>query len=840
MRMHSHTMAVVGTGLLVLASLGGCTADIGAGVDPKADGALADGAAKDAVGGADVDTATDTDADSGLGPDAPEIGNPGDVAVDGDVSGDIVTPDAADTDVTVDAADAADSGDVPPDVPVGWDPYCTKELFANFPPELSDPNCLDPNMLFECTATEDTTSTPARVRRITRDELVRVSGFKLTDDIGQNPFDPPAHLPYSTYDDGVTVDPVTLDLYLNVVHLPASGWAKWGSPRMSYTYAYGGGGGTMVDHCIFDDAEPDQACRDQWTLQFLEGGVLFRPPTAEEIAFVSEQLDLALAEEATTGATRQETLSFVGAAMWLSPEALFREEFGEETPDDSNRHRLTDAELGKAISYLLTDRGPGAPATHTSTGGWHLGWSNAIVGDRTPYLTDVQAAVTAGTIQQPEVIEQLVRNHFGRNDPSRPDLHVENSVGRTDRRGAYAVSTKVRDFFREWLGYQSVSSDFKDTPAATSRFTLDGFDLAPWDDLTPLNVSKSYVGTMTRQSSSSEAVFVEQMDDFIARILVEDTDVFTNLLTSRLYRIASSRPLGTCSESADCNVCTDGTCSGGPQCNSSGKCTMRCISQRCYSGVWAKERFAALPYDIVDHVESNVDPAADPRWVTMPADERAGVLTHPVWLASHGDNFEDGQSAIHRGRWIREKLFCQHVPPLSKVPPGVEIMLPDSHPDLSARDRINMATDNSFCGNCHIRMNSLGFPFEAYNHAGFVRGWDHSTDPAVIQGPVVATTSLPPAGSDGALPDPALHGASFSHPVAMVTAFASSPVAKRCFVRQSFRYFVGRDESLADACTLTKMEEAFDTKGSFVDMLVALAQSGTFRYRTRPESLTCP
>ena len=42
---------------------------------------------------------------------------------------------------------------------------------------------------------------------------------------------------------------------------------------------------------------------------------------------------------------------------------------------------------------------------------------------------------------------------------------------------------------------------------------------------------------------------------------------------------------------------------------------------------------------------------------------------------------------------------------------------------------------------------------------------------------------------------------------------ADSEHVKRCFVRQTFRYFVGRPENLSDACTLTQMEEAYDSNG---------------------------
>ena len=114
-------------------------------------------------------------------------------------------------------------------------------------------------------------------------------------------------------------------------------------------------------------------------------------------------------------------------------------------------------------------------------------------------------------------------------------------------------------------------------------------------------------------------------------------------------------------------------------------------------------------------------------------------------------------------------------------------------------------------------MNPLGYPFEIYDHAGFLRSTDHGHAPD-------GSTTISNA------PDPSLNG-SFKSAIEFSQAIAGSPYAKRCFIRQAFRYFAGRDETLADACTLAAMENALNT-GSFFDMLTTLVQSDTFLYRT--------
>jgi hypothetical protein len=198
------------------------------------------------------------------------------------------------------------------------------------------------------------------------------------------------------------------------------------------------------------------------------------------------------------------------------------------------------------------------------------------------------------------------------------------------------------------------------------------------------------------------------------------------------------------------------------------------------------------------------------------------VLTHPAWLTAHGDNFQDDPSLVHRGKWVRENLFCETVPGLELV--MVAAAVGASSPNVSARERLDAATDaNPTCLGCHALMNPLGYPFEMYNHAGFVRTYD-KLDANGMQHAPDATSTI--ANS----PDPALNVA-IQNAVDFAQRLGSSPYARRCFIRQAFRYFMGRDETMADQCTLTAMETALDD-GSFFDMLGVLASSDSVLYRT--------
>ena len=238
----------------------------------------------------------------------------------------------------------------------------------------------------------------------------------------------------------------------------------------------------------------------------------------------------------------------------------------------------------------------------------------------------------------------------------------------------------------------------------------------------------------------------------------------------------------------------------------------------CYDTIGGGTIGATRVYNVEDV------PATDAgRWVTLPATERSGVLTHPAWLSSIGDNFQDDPSLIHRGKWVRQNLFCETVPGLELV--MVAAKLGVRSPSLSARDRVSAAIDpNPTCLGCHRLMNTLGYPFEMYDAAGFLRKYDKLDAEGKTEHAPDASSVITNA------PDPALNGA-VANAVELTQKLSNSPYARRCFIRQAFRYFMGRDETMADQCTLASMESALDT-GSFFDMLAVLASSDTVIYRT--------
>src|SRR6056297_743647 len=197
---------------------------------------------------------------------------------------------------------------------------------------------------------------------------------------------------------------------------------------------------------------------------------------------------------------------------------------------------------------------------------------------------------------------------------------------------------------------------------------------------------------------------------------------------------------------------------------------------------------------------------------TAPEGQRLGILTHPSWLVSHSDAMDN--HAIHRGRWIRERLLGGGIP---DVPITVDAMLPDE-PGSTLRQRMQVTRDN-YCWTCHEKMDPLGLPFEMFNHAGVYRETGQN-------GPVDTSGEIIDSG------DPELDG-KVADAIEMIQKIADSERAEQVFVRHAFRFWMGRNETLNDAPVLQQAYRAYkDSGGSMNALITSLLTSDAFLYRT--------
>ena len=192
--------------------------------------------------------------------------------------------------------------------------------------------------------------------------------------------------------------------------------------------------------------------------------------------------------------------------------------------------------------------------------------------------------------------------------------------------------------------------------------------------------------------------------------------------------------------------------------------------------------------------------------VAFPAGQmRAGVLGQPGIMAilAHPT---DG-SATLRGKFIREALLCQTIPP---PPPNVDTNLPaqDANHPVTARQRMTAHRSAASCAACHNLMDPLGMTFETFDGTGAYRSTDHGL-------------TLDLSGT--------LDGASFTDAGALSTLLHDNPGTTRCLAQKFMQYSLGRDIASTDNLVLATLQSDFAAQQySFRNMVRAFVKTGAY------------
>ena len=197
--------------------------------------------------------------------------------------------------------------------------------------------------------------------------------------------------------------------------------------------------------------------------------------------------------------------------------------------------------------------------------------------------------------------------------------------------------------------------------------------------------------------------------------------------------------------------------------------------------------------------------------VTLDGKQRAGLLTQPSLMAVLGK--ADRSSPVLRGKFVRERMLCQPVPP---PPPNLGITPPPVTPGVTTRQMFASHDTVEPCKSCHILMDPIGFGFESYDGIGRFRTTDQSQ-------PVDATGTLSNSDVDGA----------FDGAIELANLLAKSQEVGDCVATEWFRYGFGRGESTADTCSLETIKQTFTSQHfDMKELIVAITQTDAFRFRT--------
>ena len=556
----------------------------------------------------------------------------------------------------------------------------------------------------------------------------------------------------------------------------------------------------------FSDDDPipnDQTLKELIQREFK--AIIRRAATDEEtaryVAFLNENIALG---------GNLDGLRTTLTAMFLSPESIYRMEFGMGPVDEHGRRHLAPEEIAYALAYALTDQGP----------------------DDTAIIRDT---FKQGTLNNREdvarVVQQLLDENIGKDTPRKQPL------------------PRIMRFFDEYFGFHRANEVFKDN----QRRRLEAIGWGPQglirdarqviqyrlredeDVIARLLTGNEFYIAHNGDSDKAKKIYEESIAEVLAADYVE------NLVTKKREQLekrekpvkpeAFQRMVDDVRKKAEASV--------------------RRYRQAIDDGFKPFPGFDGPRhgYHIVDlrYIGSyNLPPHTRgqlQKWaweyeqpIELPKDQRAGILTHPAWLGAHSWN--DGNDPIHRGIWVQKKLLAGVI---HDVPPDVDAQVPvDPHKTL--RERMEFLRAER-CWNCHRKINPLGEPFEMFDDFGRYRTHDYFDEDGLLvtrrdgtfecmlkrgkltKRPIDASGEIKGSG------DPSVDG-EVENAVEMMNRLGRSDRARQSFIRHLFRYFMGRNERLSDSITLIEAEQAYlENGGSFKALVVSLLSSDSFLYR---------
>ncbi len=193
---------------------------------------------------------------------------------------------------------------------------------------------------------------------------------------------------------------------------------------------------------------------------------------------------------------------------------------------------------------------------------------------------------------------------------------------------------------------------------------------------------------------------------------------------------------------------------------------------------------------------------------------RAGILTHPVFLANFAHANET--NPVARGHFVTSNVLCVDIPPPPQAVKFPERTNANDGSPRTLRQVLQSEHSMGTCAGCHQFMDPVGYPFEVFDAVGKLRSTDNGL-------PIDASGSISGAGEiDG--------------PVAsaqeMLGKIAGSARAQDCFAERVYKYVAGVDASPTLECSTSSLKSRFrEQQGNVLELVVGLLQSPEFLAR---------
>lgn len=499
-------------------------------------------------------------------------------------------------------------------------------------------------------------------------------------------------------------------------------------------------------------------------------------------------------------------------AIFLSPEAIYRMEFGLGEEDEYGRRHLSPDELAYAISYALTNRGP----------------------HHNPFI---KAAIESKSLSSRDDVKRLVQKI----------VDEQLTTGNWHRKDL----PRIKRFFEEYFGFHRAGAVFKDNERRHSeRIRQWNPEMLIFDaNLLIEHILKKDENVIAELLTTNKFFIAHPGDNAYARerytekiAEVTDPGYVESQVDRRREQIARDFNFEEMPEKAQ--QALDATRKEADQIVANFKKAMA-RGQYMHPSFPFTEKSRGIgdllyidPYNLPSTGRTEEQswnwPLQQP--LQMPSSQRAGLLTHPAWLAAHSLN--EDNDPIHRGIWVYERLLAGV---LGDVPPDVDASVPID-PHMTLRERMEPLRDDR-CWKCHRKINPLGETFEVFDDWGRFRTHhffdeneeiylrrDGQFDQKLTRGEL--TTRPVDATAEIALPDvPELNG-EVKDAIELMHQLGHSSRVRQSFIRHLFRYFMGRNEMLSDSKTLMDAEQAYlSSGGSFKALVVSLLSSDSFLYR---------
>jgi Protein of unknown function (DUF1588)/Protein of unknown function (DUF1592)/Protein of unknown function (DUF1585) len=203
--------------------------------------------------------------------------------------------------------------------------------------------------------------------------------------------------------------------------------------------------------------------------------------------------------------------------------------------------------------------------------------------------------------------------------------------------------------------------------------------------------------------------------------------------------------------------------------------------------------------------------------VTLDPHVRRGVLTRAGFLSAHAD--VDSSGPIPRGVFVLNALLCNAPPPPPANVPPAPPLTSAVQAHRTTRQRFDAHLTQPFCKGCHTEIDGVGFGFEQFDGIGAARTTENGS-------PVDTSGDLQGTDVDGPF-----HGAS-----ELEGKLMTSHAFLTCFVRQMYRFAMGREESAAQATLVETLEHGVTADSRVTDLIASIVADPTFVLRKTLET----